>query len=283
MILSVCFGASLTLFSDLAFRMYPSLVPQTVMFWGIFGAFVITTPFFIHTKKQREKVQVCLYSDWKILIFVSVITSFAAFLWWIVLSQSSSGIVSLLGKTDVIFALLFGRFFLGEVITKRDIYFIIILMIGVLLISHLKGEITFSLASLMLVNRFLYMLQSFIVKKHLPNIDGYTFGYVRMGIMSLAVGVGLLFWGGITTLPAEVLGIVILGTSLGMFSRMLYFEAHKYLPMSKLNLFALSKPILVLLAAFILWGDPLSLQKIFGGGLILFGLWGINTTRKKDA
>jgi drug/metabolite transporter (DMT)-like permease len=53
--------------------------------------------------------------------------------------------------------------------------------------------------------------------------------------------------------------------------RYFFFQAHKYLEVSKLNIFLLLQPVGVLIGTFLLFGDSISEQKIAGVILILGG------------
>jgi len=261
------------LFSDWMFIFFDELDPSNTMFWGIPGALIITAPFFVGTRRVRKGLISCAGQEAKTLLLVSFLTAIGAFLWWYTIEQTSSGIVALISKTEPIFALFLGVLFLGESIRRSEWLGIGIAFLGFLLISTLEGEVTLVLVVAILVSRFFYALQSFLVKKWSPNLDAYSFSYLRMCLLFLFTAPVFLLRGSIHQISFEALlsvsSAMILG---GIIAKVFYFEAHNYLPISKLNMFLILQTALVVIGASLIFGDPLSLQKVLGTVLILTGL-----------
>ncbi len=281
MLLSVLFGALMYLLSDLAFRTYPETTPQNAVFWGFLGSFIVASPYFLGIKSKREKTKTTIKRDGKVLLLTSFTTSLGVFLWFFVISNSSSGLVSLLSNSEVLFSLFLGCIFLHEKVSKKELGFMAVMVAGIIIISNLRGEITWELAGLIFMTRLLYALQSFFIKKLAPNIDGYSFGYLRTGIITILLGLIFYSLGYLEPLDWRPWGLFTVALMCNaLLAKMFHFEAHKYLPISRLNFFLLLKPVLVLFGGYLLWQDPLSIQKIVGGVLILFGLWGLNKRKK---
>ena len=273
MLTSTLCGAAMYLVSDFLFRHFESITPQNAVFWGSLGAILLCVPYFFRSDKSRKKLQTCVLKHGNVLLFISIITSFAAFLWWYTLEQTNSGIIALIGKSETIFAFILGVFFLKEKISLREVFGILIALAGFVFLSTIKGEMSFFLVTLMLICRFLYALQSFVIKKFASDIDGFAFGFLRLILMLLFFGSIFGLQGKIEMIP--VLAIITATSALmlnAIFAKMFYFEAHKYLEISKLNMFLILQPVLVLFGASFFFGDPISLQKMFGAVLVLGGL-----------
>ncbi len=273
MLSSTICGAAMYLVSDFLFHHFESVTPQNAVFWGSLGAIVLCTPYFFRSTKSRKKLQVCVQKHGNVLLSVSLITSFAAFLWWYTLEQTNSGIIALIGKSETIFAFILGVFFLKEKISLSEMLGILVALTGFVFLSTLKGEMSLFLVSLMLICRFLYALQSFLIKKFASDIDGFAFGFLRLILMLIFLGSFFGFQGKIEMIP--ILAIVTATSALmlnAIVAKMLYFEAHKYLKISKLNMFLILQPVFILFGAFIFFGDHISSQKMVGAALILGGL-----------
>lgn len=282
MILSVLTSVAMYFFADHAFRLYPNVNAFVAIFWGTVGAFIVGSLIFLSTSQKRQRCLACLRQDGKVMLLGALFTSVGAGIWWYALAESSSGITSLLSSSEALISLALGIIFLGERIYKYEWLFILCALGGLVLVSTLEGEVSWRIAGLIFLSRLLYMLQSFVVKKYAMNVDGFVFGYLRSGLMAFFLGVMILFSGEMPLIPWAVFWLSTAGlVSNSLVSKSLYFEAHKLMPMSKLNFFLISKPVVVVVGAYLLWGDPVSLQKAFGGFLIILGLWGINITKQK--
>jgi len=273
MMCSVLSVTVIYLFSDWLFIFFDELDPSNAMFWGIPGSLIITAPFFVGTRKTRKSLVSCARQEAKTLLTVSLLTSIGAFLWWYTIEQASSGIVALISKIEPIFALFLGVLFLGESIRRSEWFGISIAFLGFFLISTLEGEITLILLVAILVSRFLYAFQSFLVKKWSPDLDAYSFSYLRMCLLFLFTAPVFLLKGSIHQISWEALLSVSFDMILGgIIAKVFYFKAHNYLPISKLNMFLILQTALVVVGASLIFGDPLSLQKVLGTVLILIGL-----------
>lgn len=273
MICSVLSITVMYLFSDWMFIFFDELDASNTMFWGIPGSLIITAPFFIGTRRVRKNLISCARQEVKTLLMVALLTSVGAFLWWYSIEQASSGIVALLSKTEPIFALFLGVLFLGESIRRSEWPGIGIAFLGFLLISTLEGEVTFVLVLAVLASRLFYAFQSFFVKKWSPNLDAYSFSYLRMCLLFLFTAPVFLMRGTVHLISFEALlsvsFVLVLG---GIFAKIFYFQAHNYLPISKLNMFLILQTALVVIGASLIFGDPFTMQKILGTLLILSGL-----------
>lgn len=261
------------LVNDYVFRNFKAVSVTNVVFWGWLGANIILSPVFLGTKNARQKLKNEILSYGKLALSVSILTSIGGFLWFLAMSESNSGVISLLEKSDVIFIFILGVIFLREKIMIKEIIPMIISIMGLFLISNLKGEISSLGVFAILFGQFLYSVQSFLIKKFGQKMNSFYFSYVRSVLMLFFTGIFFIILGKIEIIPLNVITILTIAQVFGVFlARYLFFEAHKFLPISKLSFLMLSESILTLIGAFIIFGDAVSTQKFIGGFLVLIGL-----------
>ena len=258
---------------EIGFRYFNLSVANNI-FWGFFGALVIASPFFLRNQKARKNISLCLKSHAWLLVSITVIISFSSILWFLVLSKSNSGIMALLDKSEVLWTILLGIFFLKEKFRKKECYGIILSIIGLVLISTLEGEINYYLSFLVLLTAFFYALQSFLVKKFASEMDSFAFTFLRGIGLLIIIGSFFGIQGQISFIGMKEIALVGFGQFCGLLiARVFYFEAHKFLDISKLNIFQLSVPVFVLLGQYFLFPETtFSQQKILGAILILGGM-----------
>lgn len=266
-------GAISYLLSDFAFDTFTYLTPVNGVFWGMLGATICAFPFMVFSKKRRTKLIKTFKRDWKVLILISILTTIGALIWWYTIKQTSSGLVSLLGESRVLFVFILGVVFLKDKYVLKELLALSVALIGFIFISNLQGEITLWIAFLCMLSRVFYSLQSFIVKKYAPELHGPTFAFTRITFMVILVGAFYGIQQQITMIPLFLIGILTVALiSAAIISKSLYFEAHNYLEMSKLNMYLILQSVFVLFGATFLLGHSLSFQKVFGATLILLGI-----------
>lgn len=265
---------------DFVLRIWNISVEQT-MFWGWTTSMLFVAPFFLFSPLRRT----ALIKEWKLhkILIVSLgilsIASTIFFLWGIDLA--GSGPASLFENTQMIFAVLLGVLFLGEKFVVHEIWGALLMLGGIFLIANLKGEVSSMAAILITIASFFYALQSFLFKKYGKKVDVMSFAYLRGCVAGILIIVAVFSFGKYQLIPYQaifVLGFIyVLGI---LVARYMFFHAHRYLEISKLNIFLLLQPVGILLGAFFLFGDPLSLKKIIGAVLILGGGFFLIRARK---
>ncbi|MES0489977.1 MAG: DMT family transporter [Leptospirales bacterium] len=257
-----------------AFNQYPSLNPETGMVWGFIGALILVLPYYVTSSPARKRLIVSFKRDGWVILAISVLTSIGGVLWIFALKHAAAGVVSLLAKVIIVYSAIFGLIFLKERFTLIELSGFALLIPGVFLIATLESQVAPKAVAAVLVSAFIYAIQSLLVKKYAPQLHGMEFTYLRAICMVILFGTIFVLLGRVIFIPIEV--VFILGTvsvSGMMLGRALYFEAHKYLEISKLNSAMLIEPVIVLVAAFFLLGEPLDAKKVYGGLFILVGLW----------
>lgn len=274
LILGSIFSAAIMYITfDYAFRKFDELSPENAIFYANLGALLISSPYFLRSKKSRKNLKNTFSINWKIIILVAFLSAFGASLWFYAIYEAKSGLVALLNQSEILFAFLLGIIFLKEKISLKEIPGLFIAILGFFVLSNLDGEISALVVAAILISRLSYATQSFIIKKFVPKMDGFSFGFMRQIFMAIFIGVIFGLSGKITNISFTPICIVSLGMIFNVIiAKSLFFEAHKYLPISKLNLIRLLEPIAILIGTFLIFGDLISMQKLIGSILITFGL-----------
>ena len=269
---SVCFGLNGVGIRHL-FLNNNELSIEAVVVWGFLGALLLVSPYYIFSNRGRSRMASSLRQDGKTIFLISALTAFGGILWIFAIKFAPVSVVSLLAKTIILHSAVFGFFLLGEKFTIYEGIGFALAIPGVLLISTLDGQVEPLAVAAILFSAFIYAIQSLIVKRFAPSLYGLEFTILRASSMLIIYIIFFISTGGLKVVSMETflaLGVISL-TGL-IFGRAFYFEAHKHLEISKLNMALLLEPVFVLLMAALLLGEPLSTKKVGGALFILVGL-----------
>ncbi len=256
------------------FLIDPTISPLNAIFWGFLGATIVAGIFIGGNKKERKLLKKEWHDHKKLILSISIITSLGVILWAYSMKLASAGSVGLIGKVDVLMALALGSLFLGEKFSRQTIIGTIIALGGLYLVVNLPSEIPLLVVGMVVFMRFLYSMQSFLVKKFGQNLRGISFTFWRLMIMTSFLFITTLITGTFNIPSKIILGILLASQIFGAYiGRILYFEAHKYLGIGHINLLSLAQPVLLLIGAWIFLSEPMPLQKIIGAAILIFGLF----------
>ncbi|MCW7480953.1 DMT family transporter [Leptospira kanakyensis] len=263
------------------FRKYNS-EPEIAALFGVGFAFIIVTPYFLFSKKRQSKVITTIKRDGLILTLGTISNAIGIVLYYYALRQTDLGPSAILIKTTVLYNVLLGVFFLGEKLKGREVFGILIAVLGIYMISTLQGQIKLISAFLILLSAFLFAIQSYMIKKYIPEILGLEYAYLRLFLLSIFFFLYSLYIGSFHIPNISVIVILGLFSLLGYFlGRAFYFEAHNHLPISKLNATLLIEPIFLMFVGILFMKEPFDSQKLIGAGFILLGLYLIVFHKKK--
>ncbi|PJZ44621.1 DMT family transporter [Leptospira brenneri] len=263
------------------FRNY-NTEPEIAALFGVGFAFLMVTPYFLFSKKRQTKVITTIRRDGLILTLGTISNAIGIVLYYFALKQTDLGPAAILIKTTVLYNVLLGVFFLGETLKKREILGIVIAILGIYMISTLQGQIQLFSAFLILVSAFLFAIQSYMIKKYIPEILGLEYAYLRLFLLTVFFFLYSLFIGSFHIPDFFIIFVLGLFSLLGYFlGRAFYFEAHNYLPISKLNATLLIEPIFLMFVGIFFMQEPFDQKKIFGAGFILLGLYLIVFHKRK--
>lgn len=255
------------------FHAYPTLDIVNAMTWGMLGTSALTAPYFLRSKKMMHELTHGIRRHARAFLAVVAMMAVGFSLWLFAIPQIGAGPLTLISKVQTLFAVGLGVAILGERITKNELGGAALALIGIALVSTLGSEVT----TLGVLAAFGFAVcqtvMSFIIKRYCPDVHGLAFAYALAGAMAILFGaIGIVT--GTLVVPSLTLAAILAGNQIFglIIGRAFYFEAHNHLPMSALNVYILAGPGVTLVAAWLLFGDPLTLQKIAGAVLITAGL-----------
>ncbi len=272
-LLSILFSALTYILLKIAFSNFWEINPSLWMFYWILWSIIIISPFFAFRVKNRAKISNTIKSHWKILIFIwfawavwGSCWATAMKLWWV-------GPIWLLSKSDIVFTFLLWIFFLNEKINSKEILWLVVAIIWFWFIAFLKWEISILAVLLIVWWKAIVSFQSFFAKKYAKDLHWHSFAFIRMIFAWIFYIIFAIvqweFW--LISLPA-FLALTSAQLSWAYFSRVFYFESHNYLDISKLNTFMLLTPVTVIIMAYFIFWDQITLQKIIWSVLIIWWL-----------
>jgi len=247
---------------------------QNMAFWWFLGAFLVSTPYFFRNKKSIKKIESVSIENYKVILLISFITSIAIFLYWYVLTLTEVWTIALLSQSNVFFSLILSMLFLWEKINRKEKNYLVVVIIWFMFISTNNPALAYNAFFIILLVRFLYALQSFIVKKYWKNIDWWVFSYIRTWLIAIFLWIFtfIIDWK-ISFISLEFWWYVTLSIIFwGILSKWFFFEAHKYLEVWRLNIFMLFQAIITLIGSVIFFNEPLWIAKIIWAILIVWWL-----------
>lgn len=273
LVTSICFGLNGIGIRGI-FETHPGIDVENVSFWGMFGATLLASPLILLSRSSRKRALLSIRRDGRVILAVSVLSSIGAIFWFYGLKSAGAGPVSLLSKSQVLFTSLLGLLFLKERFGAFEMVGLVLAMIGMIVISNLRGEIGFISALAILFSALIYALQSLIVRKYARELHGLEFTYLRALLMTAFYGVVFMMGGVLKIQPIGTMealaGVTFMGLMLG---RAFYYEAHKHLGIMRLGVGMLFEPIFVLILAYFVLDERIGVVKMAGAALILVGLW----------
>lgn len=276
----VFFSAEVIGFKEI-FRV-TNLPPEIAALFGVGGCFLFLLPFFIANKKRRENTILTFKRDGRILILGTISNAVGIVLYYQALKKSDLGPSAILIKTTVLYNVMLGYFLLGERLRPIEVFGICLAIFGIYQISSLEGQISFLSSAYILLSAFFFAIQSFLIKKYVPNILGIEYAFLRLFLLTIFFTFYSILISSFRIPDYSIILTLASFSFLGYFlGRAFYFEAHNYLTISKLNATLLIEPIFLLFIGIIFFSEPGDLRKIFGGGLILLGLYLIVFYRPK--
>ncbi|TGL59858.1 DMT family transporter [Leptospira jelokensis] len=259
-----------------------NLSPEMAAFYGVGFAFLVVTPFLLGSKHRRTKLVTTVRRDGFILLLGTFSNAMGIVLYYYALKQTDLGPAAILIKTTVLYNVILGVVFLGERFKDRELLGFFLSVVGIYLISTLEGQIHLLSAFCILLSAFLFAIQSYMIKKYIPEILGLEYAYLRLFLLCVFFLIYSLWIGSFLVPDWHIILILGFFSLLGYFlGRAFYFEAHNYLPISKLNATLLFEPIFLMVVGILFLNEPFDLQKILGGAIILLGLYLIVFHKRK--
>lgn len=203
------------------------------------------------------------------------------------LQTSEAGTTAWIVATTPVFMAMLGRFILKERLDWLKTLGIFLAFAGVLLVVS-KGNLSSVSVGrfgapgdkLILVSAVNWAVFSVLSRR---GLKAYPAGLMMFYVMTLGwLFTSLLFFAGGNI--AEVsgltfngwLGIAFLGVFCSGLAYIAWYDALQALSAAQTGVFLYIEPLVAVVAAFFVLGEPVTLVSLLGGGVILFGVWLVN-------
>lgn len=229
-------------------------------------------------KKERMKV------NWKYLALIAVIGgAFAFLLFFTGLKFTTAGRGAFLHKTLPLYVAIFAFIFLREKIPRKQIYALIIMLIGtaILFSSQINpAELWMNpqFGDLLVIGAtILWALENVIARKAMMRGErNFVVSFARMffggvilfGVVGLTGKVDLLF-----SLTAQQWGNIFISTAILFGYVLCWYWSIRYINVSKASTLLLIAPVVSLVLGILWLGEPVPAVQLLGSALILIGAY----------
>jgi drug/metabolite transporter (DMT)-like permease len=197
----------------------------------------------------------------------------ATYIFIVALRMLDPSIVAFLSQTQIVFVILLGFFFLGEVFNRSEIIAAFIIILGMILMTYKSGHVPPIAALLVIIANLLGAASLVIVRKIGPSVGTFTVTRLRTIVLFiLFLGIKLMTEGKITVPPIHVLFVALLGAAFGPFLNTLsIYKALEYIPAGKLVLFRGVQPLPVMVFAALILNMFPGWRETVGGLVTISG------------
>jgi len=220
-------------------------------------------------------------THWKYIILLGMINAGSVLTGWYALDIIGPSLFSFIVKINIITMVLSGTVFLKEKFNLYEAISGFVTIMGVVLITFSKGEYLLLGVIMIILHSVFYTLANLLIKSKFKSIKPLMIvNYRAIGItlfcliftlifgkLNIYLSKGLLF----ATLPAIFSAVL---------AHIFIYRAYKIIEMSKTELIISAQPFFVLVLAFFVFGEVLSLMQWLGGILIVGGVIGLIYGRK---
>jgi drug/metabolite transporter (DMT)-like permease len=220
--------------------------------------------------------------SWEYLIAIGLIGGAVAFLLFFTgLKLTTGGRAAFLHKTLPIYVTILAFFFLKEKVTKKQIYALIIMVVGlILLVSSPVDPSMFwkdsSLGDLLVIIATILWAVESVIAKHamIKEESSFVVTFARMFFGAIFLFAIAVSWDKVYLLyylePRQIFSIFI-STMFLTYYVLLWYLSIKFINVSKAATILLLAPVISLMIGTVIWNEPYSYLQILGSVLILVG------------
>ncbi|MFH1474146.1 MAG: DMT family transporter [Candidatus Aenigmatarchaeota archaeon] len=214
--------------------------------------------------------------SWKMLLAIGVVAGFAFLAFFNGLKITTAGRAAFLHKLLPLFVTVLAFFFLKEKITRKQVYAMLVMILGTYLISY--SAITFDVAFgdlLIIVATILFAVENIMSKYAMTNKESnFVVSFCRMFFASLVLlSIVLLAGNYDQLLLLNYEQILYIGTSISLLFLyvLFWYYSISLIKVSKASTLLLLSPFISLFMSFMLLGEAFLPLQILGSVLILVG------------
>jgi len=262
-----------------------TLPPLTLAFARVAIAAIVLLPFAIIRRRRREAA---LALPWRVVAslgFVGVALYYALFN--VALAHTSASQGALVQSCIPAITALVALSWLRERATGRRWWGIALSVLGVAVVfagapGGTQGSASLGNA-LMFASVICWGVYTSLAKRA-ANMDAVavTFGATAAAALMLAPAAAFeLAWAGVPRLDAAAwMGVLYLGAGASGLAYLLYNAALRYMDAGQAGVYMNLVPVIGVVSGVVALGEPLSRRALFGGALVLTGVWVTSTSRR---
>jgi len=236
--------------------------------------------------KQFKKV------PWKYLILIGLIGGGIAFLLFFTgLKLTTGGRAAFLQKTLPIYVIIFAFVFLKEKITKKQLFALIIMIAGLIVLTSSQIEPTIlwsnpSLGDLLIIFATIFWAIESVMSKYtmLKKESVFVVTFSRMFFGAVFLFAIAILWNKVyllTMLTTQQLFNIYISTIILFYYVFLWYWSIKFINVSKAAIILLLAPVVSLFLGMLVMDEPVPLIQLVGSALILIGAYVISKTRSE--
>lgn len=205
------------------------------------------------------------------------------------LQTSEAGTTAWIVATTPVFMAMLGWLILKEELSLVKIFGIALAFVGVLLVVSDGNLASISIGkfgapgdALILVSAINWSVVSALSRRGLKTTHAWLFVFYMMAFGWLFTSMLVVSGGNYAELPrlsfGGWLGITFLGVFCSGLAYIAWYDALQALTTASTGAFLYIEPLVAVIVAFFVLGEPITLASLVGGGIILFGVWLVNKT-----
>ena len=203
------------------------------------------------------------------------------------LETSEAGTTAWIMATTPVFMALLGWLILKERITSTKITGMALAFVGVLLVVSHRNIALISIGKfgapgdmLILVSAINWAIFSALSRRGLKKYSASLMIFYVMLFGWIFTSVLFVYGGNYSELPALSphgwLSILFLGNFCSGLAYIAWYDAFQALSTAETGVFFYIEPLVAMVVAFIILGEPITVASLIGGGIILLGVWLVN-------
>ena len=178
---------------DYLYRVNPNIGALNMLFWSYLGVAISCSLIVPFLEKPIWHISTTIVQHKKLLIKDSILTVFAAFLFFLGIDLVGSGSVAVFSRASVIFSIILGVILLKEQLSLKKIFLIILMIIGFLLYQEDFEVVSLLGVLTILTSTFLYSLINYFIKKESRDNYLFYYSYLRQVLVLSLISFFLLF------------------------------------------------------------------------------------------
>lgn len=285
--LEAAFAASVWGASFIATKVALRDVSPVTVVWLRFGMGLLVLGAAVALRKQFALPKKNEWGYFALLGFLGI--TFHQWLQSNALETSEAGTTAWIVATSPIFMALLGWLILKEGLSLVKIFGILLAFVGVLLVVSDGNPASIQIGkfgapgdSLILVSAINWAVVSTLSRRGLKTNEPALFVFYMMAFGWLFTSVLAIAGGNFVEVPRLTfdgwLGITFLGIFCSGLAYIAWYDALQALTTASTGVFLYIEPLIAMVVALFVLGEPITVAALAGGGIILLGVWLVNKT-----